>query len=487
MTTFSMPGSASAMRRRSLLKAAGSTALLGAAGLTAAGPARAEGTDTTDEESTFYDVIVVGAGFAGLTAAREFKAKGLQVLVLEARNRIGGRTWTGSFAGEVIEYGGAFVDPKQPYVWSEIQRYNIPLVASVEEERTVMPTGTGFAPYAPATAGPRMGQLLTPLFDGATEYFPHPTNPFYREDLLQSVDQLSLRARLDQLNYSALDRSWVSGILAGLSGGSSARGALTMMAQIWALSGWSSAGFAGLNGSRPRQGTVQLASALLADSGATLKLNSPVASITDTGSAVRVTTQAGRQYKAAHAVVAVPVNVWKTITFNPGLPSAFGAVSQATIGAPISRKIWIRAAGNVGLFGANTQEGFPISTVIPFKKLADGSVLMFAFCDDQTLDIHSVSQVQAVLRQLVPEIQVLAVTAQDWGTAQYSLGGWACRQPGQLTGQYRTIQQPQGRLAFATSDIASGWSGYIDGAIESGIRAAQAVAAMPGFAVASAV
>ncbi|MER5865501.1 FAD-dependent oxidoreductase [Kitasatospora sp. NPDC002040] len=475
MNTSSMPGSANAMRRRSLLKAAGSTALLGAAGITAAGPAWAE---TTEAETSAYDVIVVGAGFAGLTAAREFRAKGLRVLLLEARNRIGGRTWTGSFAGEVIEYGGAFVDPKQPYVWNEIQRYNIPLVASVEEERTVMPSGTGFAAYAPAQAGPRMGQLLTPLFDGSTDYFPHPTNPFYREDLLQSVDQLSLRARLDQLNYSTLDRSWVTGILAGLSGGSSARGALTMMGQIWALSGWSAAGFAGLNSSRPQQGTIQLARALLLDSGATLQLNSPVATITDTGRSVRVTTQAGRQYSAPHAVLAVPVNVWKTITFNPGLPSVYNAVSQATIGAPISRKIWIKAAGNVGLFGANTQEGFPISTVIPFKRLPDGNVLLFAFCDDPTLNINDAAQVQTVLRQLVPEIQVLAVTAQDWGNAQYSLGGWACRQPGQLTHQYRAIQQPQGRLAFATSDIASGWSGYIDGAIESGIRAAEAVTAM---------
>ncbi|CAG1998698.1 unnamed protein product [Fusarium graminearum] len=56
-----------------------------------------------------YDVIVIGAGFAGLVAARELAAKGLKVLIIEARDRIGGRTWTARAFGEDFEMGGTWV------------------------------------------------------------------------------------------------------------------------------------------------------------------------------------------------------------------------------------------------------------------------------------------------------------------------------------------------------------------------------------------
>jgi monoamine oxidase len=62
------------------------------------------------------DVIIAGAGVAGLTAARELRRAGLDVLVLEARERIGGRTWTIEPAGHAIELGGGWVGWHQPHV-----------------------------------------------------------------------------------------------------------------------------------------------------------------------------------------------------------------------------------------------------------------------------------------------------------------------------------------------------------------------------------
>ena len=69
-----------------------------------------------------HDVIVVGGGFAGVTAAREASLRGRSVLLLEARDRLGGRTWTADWHGYPIEYGGAWVHWHQPHTWSEITR-----------------------------------------------------------------------------------------------------------------------------------------------------------------------------------------------------------------------------------------------------------------------------------------------------------------------------------------------------------------------------
>ena len=81
-----------------------------------------------------HDAIVIGAGYAGITAARDLRERGRSVLVLEARDRIGGRTYTRPFRGHediMIEVGGAYVEPHlQPNMRREIERYSIPVATA---------------------------------------------------------------------------------------------------------------------------------------------------------------------------------------------------------------------------------------------------------------------------------------------------------------------------------------------------------------------
>lgn len=73
-----------------------------------------------------YDVVVVGAGFTGATAARDLAVRGLHVLVLEADEVIGGRTRTSTLSEtELVELGGTYVHWFQPHIWSEIVRYGL--------------------------------------------------------------------------------------------------------------------------------------------------------------------------------------------------------------------------------------------------------------------------------------------------------------------------------------------------------------------------
>src|ERR1700730_19155735 len=71
-------------------------------------------------KNTTVDVVVIGAGMAGLTAARALAEAGLKVLVVEAQDRIGGRIWTRHVGEEAIELGAEFIHGRPPELWALI-------------------------------------------------------------------------------------------------------------------------------------------------------------------------------------------------------------------------------------------------------------------------------------------------------------------------------------------------------------------------------
>lgn len=81
---------------------------------------------STSTIEPYHDIIVIGSGFAGLIAARDLTQKyNLNVLLIEARDRIGGRTWTAKVLDEELEMGGTWVHWAQPHVYNELQRYGL--------------------------------------------------------------------------------------------------------------------------------------------------------------------------------------------------------------------------------------------------------------------------------------------------------------------------------------------------------------------------
>lgn len=72
-----------------------------------------------------YDVVVIGAGYCGLTAARNAAIEGLKVLLLEGRDRIGGRSWSSNLGGYPFEMGGTWVHWGQSNTWREVMRYEM--------------------------------------------------------------------------------------------------------------------------------------------------------------------------------------------------------------------------------------------------------------------------------------------------------------------------------------------------------------------------
>ncbi|MFI9291006.1 flavin monoamine oxidase family protein [Streptomyces gardneri] len=464
--------------RRTALKATGLAAVAASAGsLAFGGTAHAGPVQVTEEARREYDVIVVGAGFAGAAAARELRSRGLQVLVLEARNRVGGRVYTDSYLGRKIELGGQWIHPAQTFAVEELNRYNIPLVTEIQPEVAIYPTASGPTTFAPDVVFGRLGEMLAQLFEGSRQYFERPRDPLFRADLLRSVDPLSLHDRISQLNLSAQDAGWLSSQVAGFAGGSSRDGALTSLAQWWAHTGWNADGWFSLMSQRVGlNGMSGLVRAMLYEEPLTIKLNTPVTAIADTGSGVSVVTANRGTFRASHVVVAVPANVWKDITFAPGLPKVHADAAVEGIGVRRTVKLWMQVKGVSPLTLCQGYEGQRIESLFPTAKLSDGSHLMIGFAFDPTFDPTSLSQVQAAVREYLPTAQVVSVRSHDWGTDPYARGAQALRRPGQLLRQLPDIQRPYGRIAFAGGDLASVWNGFVDGAIESGRAAAQVVA-----------
>ncbi|WP_367044702.1 NAD(P)/FAD-dependent oxidoreductase [Streptomyces sp. Je 1-332] len=422
-------------------------------------------------EEEVHDAIVIGAGFAGVTAAKELRAKGKKkVLILEARDRIGGRTWTSTFAGEKVEMGGTWVHQKQAHIWGEIDRLGIPLITDEGPTKAIFPTeGGGYAEVDMVEGFTRQTKLLEKVLEGSRDYFPEPYDPFKRQDLLADLDGLSLRDRFDQLRFSPIEEAYLHSTT-GAYGGGLARGALTQLAHWWALSDWNMDTFQAINTIRPTIGLPGVLQKLLDESGARVALNAPVSSVTDDGTVVRVTA-GGRTYRGATAVVAVPTNLWNSIDFKPGLPAEYRRMATQTVGVPTTKKVWLHVAGDIGRPLANTAAGELIDGLIPMMKTSSG-LIMLAFSVSPDLDVRNKTQIQSAVRKLIPAAEVLEVKGKDWGADPYAKGGWTFKRPGQLLGSLRAVRQRQGRIAFATSDISTGWNGYVDGAVESGLHAA---------------
>jgi monoamine oxidase len=455
--------------RRAVLKAVGGAALAGAAGFGAAPAANA------DETGRSADVIIIGAGYAGVTAARDLRKAGLRPVLLEARDRIGGRTWSTGYEGETIELGGAYVSDVHTNVMAELARYGIGTVpGNPLPERAFWPSaGGGQQELDFLTANARLETLLGQLFAGSETYFPMPRDPLYARDVLARYDPLSLRDRMNQLPLSAEDRLWLSGVTAGYSGGSSATGGLTAFAQAWEAGDhrWIE-----VLEYRIAGGTGALLNAMLTDAGVDLRLNSPVVSVVEEYGRVVVTTRAGARFYAPAVVVAVPVNVWRTIAFAPGLPAVHTAATNEGVGVPNAAKLLIRLGGDIRAPFGLSPEGSPMWMIVPQAELSNGDQLVVGFSVDPTINLTSLADVQARVRTILPGATVRAFRAHSWSRDRWALGGWGLRKPNQLIRQWPAIQQPHGRVVFASGDVSAVWHGYIDGAIEGGkVAAVQAL------------
>jgi monoamine oxidase len=422
------------------------------------------------------DVVVIGAGFAGLIAARELGRAGLGVVVLEARDRVGGRTWTDRRLGHDLELGGTWVHWVQPHSWAEMTRYGREIVRSPAVEEAYW-LGAGDTPRTGSLA-----EFMDLISDGqqaivqdAGTAIPRGPDPTAGE--IGALDALSIQDRFDALGLDdearcASESVWVGHVNARLdqAGLSSALRWAAAAGGHWQLMHEASATY------RVVGGMSGFTGAIAADVAGEIRLGTTVTRVTQAPGGAVVTCADGAEVRARRVVSTLPVNAIAGIDWQPGLPEAWRRASAETV-ASQGVKVWVKVAGRVPRFFAYASQRHPIS-VLKSEFTGDDATILVGFGPDHTqLDVTSVADVQAAVDAMRPGLKVVGVAAHDWMKDPLSRTTWMIHRPGQLTRDLADLQQPAGVVHFASSDNASLWGGFVDGAIESGLREARRVAA----------
>jgi monoamine oxidase len=461
------------LTKREFIKVA-ATAAMAVATMTA----RTESAEVAPDRKE-YDVIVIGAGFAGVTAARELSMAGHRTLLLEARNRIGGRTFFSKFGEKPVELGGTWIHWAQPHVWAEVMRYGLVIEetpgAAAPERIMWLEDGKVFDKH-PAEVAASLSEGMSKFFEPvATDSLPRPYDPFFRPEFAQ-LDQYSTEERLAAAGLSPAQRTIIGGNLSSLASSPNSNAAYVDMLRVWALSGNDVQKFTdALARYHFRDGTISLISAMLADGKAELRLGTPVSRISQRSNQVEVTTGAGETLVARYAIVTVPMNTLDAIEFAPALnPKKVAASRERHAGA--GTKIWIKVRGKVPIVNIVAPDTAPLSVMFTETPGVEGGYMIGFSPSRKLLDPKNRAAIQAHLRRFMPSLEVVEVLNHDWDLDPYSLGTWCAYRPGQATKYWMELRRPEGRVYFASADSALGWRGFIDGAIESGLHTSNLVA-----------
>jgi monoamine oxidase len=410
------------------------------------------------------DVLVVGGGFAGLVAARDLAAEGRSVIVLEARPRLGGRTWYRAFAGAgagagadvEVELGGAWFSlARQRPLAEEVERYGVSVVPVPERRRRRWFTGGTRRRGRPVPKG-EASVLRQTLAEIAA-----------RGRAAGHEDDVAVSDWMGALGAPRATREFVLAWASFMSGADPSEVSMLEVLALVAEGDGSPASLADEIGERFEHGSVSLFEAIAADSRAEIRLGAPVLRIEQDEEVVTATVADGSALSAAAAVVAVPLNALGAIELDPPLDDALAAlVAEGHPGR--SRKLWLLAEGvPEGL--ACVGYGTPFNWLSWEGRVGDASLLVGFAKED-------VTDPEAAVAAYAPGAKVLAVDAHDWVADPWSRGTWLTSRPGWTTsGASGGFLRPRGRVVFAGSDVAALHNGWIAGAVASGRRGAHEV------------
>ncbi|KAJ0328703.1 hypothetical protein COL922a_013162 [Colletotrichum nupharicola] len=418
----------------------------------------------TDDVPQFHDVIVIGAGFAGLTAARDLSLQGLSVLRLEARDRIGGRTWTAKGQNDDYEMGGGWVHHLKPHVWSEMSRYGLTATEKSSGMEQDSPLSIDGNLQSMQEAGASFAPLAVAFFDvdghGGRIVMPQPTRLLLNHEAI-AVWDINAEERINQMDVTEQERRllriWMA--ISGLIEVSQI-GFLSLL-RLYALSGYNFQQHLEINGTfKIPRGTTALAEMIFAE--------------------FKVQVKGGEEFSANHVICTVPVYCLADIEFLPALLPSVTSIKHYNLGGKLHVHSPNGAAKFLGVTtpSSNACFGFTESA----SKTGGVNIVAFKSAHLQAPGRPPVTILDDALDKLKPTSVELGTINEylwhDWRNDQFSKGAWPvypAKVLSETLGSLMENRRVSRRLTLAGSDWADGRVGYIDGAIEQGRGAAFAV------------
>ncbi|XP_060078754.1 amine oxidase [flavin-containing] B-like [Ylistrum balloti] len=442
------------------------------------------------------DVVVIGAGLSGLYAAKILEENGLTVSVVEARDRVGGRTCTikGDNNG-YTDVGAAYVGPTQDIVKNLAKELGLELTNVYEVGKTIMNYKSIWATF---------GGVVPPYW-----------NPFKLLDLnniIRTIDRMAKQvprnapwmaqkaAEWDSMTVKEfIDRNcWTNAasdiLLFVRSTLTSEPHEVSFLFFLWFVhSGGGVMRLASVKDGAQEQkiigGTQQLSEGMTKKLKGTVHLSCPVVSVDQTKEKVLVKDVHGHEYQGKYVVSSVPHALLNRITFYPPLPDLkLQLIQRMPMGSIIKtfmfydKPFWREQNYN----GMITSDFGPVAFCLDDTK-PDGShpCIMGFVLADKSRDLVEMSESERknILCQYYAKafkmdvfLQPIDYIEKNWMAEEFSGGCYlGVMPPGVLTKYGRMLRKPLGHVHFAGTETATEWMGYMDGALQSGERAAREI------------
>jgi monoamine oxidase len=439
------------------------------------------------------DVVIAGAGLAGLAAARALDAAGVSVLVVEARDRVGGRTWSAPVGGATFDLGGQWIGPGQPRMYrlaTELGLETFPTFeqgTKVVEVRGRISTYDGAMPSLSPLALVQLQLVLQRLNALARRV---PRDRPWQAARAERHDATTLETWRRVLVSHPAARGVMDAAIRTIFGAEA--GELSLLHVLHYVSEAGGMGAltetkGGFQQDRIRGG-AQLFSSRMADAlgPERVQLARPVRLILHDRDGVTLIA-GGSRLRARRAIVAVPLPLADRIEYSPALPTLRGQLTQRTgMGATVKclalydRPFWRER----GFSGEAVCGDGPIAVTYD-NTTPEGQAALLAFVvgrpargwSERAPAVRRGEVLGSLARWFGAEaLRPTAYHETDWAAEPWS-GGCpiATFPPGTLTGFGEALRTPVGCIHWAGTELATTCSGFMEGAVASGEQAAAEV------------